>query len=415
MTPSSTKTTFRISTHRAATGKVSSNDLRPVREKAAYNAAMTGSLPRLAVLFGGPSPEHDVSILTGLQAARALAGTEAVASVHALYWTKEGRWLEVASSLEAGAFIGGAPNRGRKVELVTGPDGGFRAAAGWRGGRAEALSIDAAIVCCHGGPGEDGSLQGILDCAYVAYSGPSAASAALGMDKLATAGVLAAAGLPTLPRLALQPEMAEPGFSGPYIVKPRYGGSSIGIDVVKDWPTALARLGTNVHLRQGAVVEPYRDELYDLQVAVRTWPETVLSAIERPLGRGSSTEILDYADKYVGGEGMLSAPRELPARIDPGLEGELRESAFAAAQVLGARGVSRIDFLSDGHVLYLNEINTVPGSLARYLFIDPPLPFGELLFGLAAEAMERPATVFSSAGADGSVLREAGKIAAKLA
>jgi D-alanine-D-alanine ligase len=372
-------------------------------------------LSRLAVLFGGPSPEHDVSILTGLQVARALTGAETVTAVHALYWTKEGRWLEVAGSLEARAFIGGAPDRGRKVELVTGPDGGFRAHAGWRGRRAEALDIDAVIVCCHGGPGEDGSLQGMLDCAHVAYSGPSAASAALGMDKLATTGVLAAAGLATLPRLALHPGMAEPDFSGPYIVKPRYGGSSIGIDVVKDWATALARLGTNVHLRQGAVVEPYREDLYDLQVAVRTWPETVLSAIERPLGRGSSAEILDYADKYVGGEGMLNAPRELPARIDPGLEGELRESALAAARVLGARGVNRIDFLSDGHVLYVNEINTVPGSLARYLFTDPPLPFGELLLGLAAEAMERPAMVFSSAGADGSVLREAGKIAAKLA
>ena len=88
--------------------------------------------------------------------------------------------------------------------------------------------------------------------------------------------------------------------------------------------------------------------------------------------------------------------------------------AASAARLLGARGVSRIDFLSDGHELYLNEINTIPGSLARHLFIDPPLAFGELLLGLATEAMERPATVFSSAGADGSVLREAGQIAAKL-
>ena len=76
--------------------------------------------------------------------------------------------------------------------------------------------------------------------------------------------------------------------------------------------------------------------------------------------------------------------------------------------------MNRIDFLSDGRALYLNEINTIPGSLARYLFIDPPLPFGELLVGLAAEAVERPAAAFSSVGADGSVLREAGAIAAKL-
>ena len=220
--------------------------------------------------------------------------------------------------------------------------------------------------------------------------------------------------MPTLPRVALDPAAPEPDFPGPYIVKPRYGGSSIGIDVVKDWSTAQARLATNVHLRRGAVLEPYRDDLYDLQVAVRTWPTTVLSAVERPLGRKQTAEILDYADKYVGGEGMLSAPRELPARIDPGFEHELRQVALLAARLLGARGVNRIDFLSDGRELYLNEINTIPGSLARYLFIDPPLPFGELLVGLAAEAVGRPTAAFSSVGADGSVLREAGAIAAKL-
>jgi D-alanine-D-alanine ligase len=162
------------------------------------------------------------------------------------------------------------------------------------------------------------------------------------------------------------------------------------------------------------VVEPYRDDLYDLQVAVRTWPTTELSAVERPLARNRTAEILDYADKYVGGAGMLSAPRELPARIDAGLERELRELALIAARLLGARGVNRIDFLSDGRELYVNEINTIPGSLSRHLFIDPPLGFGELLTGLVTEAVERPAMTFSVAGADGSVLRGAGNIAAKL-
>jgi D-alanine-D-alanine ligase len=376
---------------------------------------MAGPSLRVAVLFGGPSPEHDVSVLTGLQAARALAVEPEVAAVHALYWTKAGSWFEVASSLEARAFVDGLPEDAKEVELVAGPDGGFVSRAGRHGFRTRSLEIDATIVCCHGGPGEDGSLQGTLDSAHLAYSGPTAAGAALGMDKLATTGVLAAAGVPTLPRVILDAQVPGADFPGPYIVKPRYGGSSIGIDVVKDWPTALARLGTNVHLRLGAVVEPYRDDLFDLQVAVRTWPETALSAVERPLGRGAATEILGYADKYAGGEGMLNAPRELPARIDPGLERELRETALLAARVLGARGVNRIDFLSDGHALYANEINTIPGSLARYLFIDPPLPFGQLLVDLVREAMERPAMVFSSVGADGSVLREAGSIAAKLA
>ena len=97
------------------------------------------------------------------------------------------------------------------------------------------------------------------------------------------------------------------------------------------------------------------------------------------------------------------------------LRRDLRSITTDAASLLGARGVNRIDFLTDGERLYVNEINTIPGSLARHLFIDPPLSFSSLLLDLIDEAFERPAMTFSSAGADGSVLREAGNIAAKLA
>ncbi len=375
---------------------------------------MSGRARRVAVLFGGPSPEHDVSILTGLQAVRALREVREVAEIHALYWTKTGSWCEVPTGVEAAAFLSGAPDGATPLELLVGPGGGFVARRGRLTTRFEPLGLDAAIVCCHGGPGEDGALQGVLDLLGLPYSGPSAAGAALGMDKLATTGILQAGGIPVLPRTLLVAGQAEPAFAGPYIVKPRYGGSSIGIEVVADYSTALARLGANVHLRRGAVIEPYRPDLFDLQVAVRTWPKPALSAIERPLRRDAGAEILDYRDKYVGGEGMLSAPRELPAQLDAGLERELREAALLAAGLLGARGVNRIDFLSDGDRLYLNEINTIPGSLSRHLFVEPPVAFAELLAGMLDEALARPAAQLSSAGADGTVLRSAGAIAAKL-
>ena len=250
---------------------------------------MAISLTRVAVLFGGPSPEHDVSILTGLQAARALVQSGRVASVQALYWSKSGSWFEVAVEVEAAAFLEGPPAGSQPVRLEIGPEGGFTARRGRLAARFEPLELDAALICCHGGPGEDGTLQGALDLAGVAYTGPSAASAALGMDKLASFAVAAAAGLPALSRRLLHEGSKEPDFAGPYIVKPRFGGSSIGIEVVADFPTALARLGANVHLRRGAVLEPYRADLFDLQIAVRTWPELQLSAIERPLARGRTT------------------------------------------------------------------------------------------------------------------------------
>ncbi len=156
-------------------------------------------------------------------------------------------------------------------------------------------------------------------------------------------------------------------------------------------------------------------DLFDLNVGVRRWPTLAMSAIERPLKSNASTEILNYADKYVGGEGMVSAPRELPAALDAKLSDALRAMAAEVARLTDVRGIARIDFLSDGDALFVNEINTVPGSLARYLWVDPPVPFIELLDAAIDEALARPAIIYSAAGADGTVLRGAGAIAAKLA
>jgi D-alanine-D-alanine ligase len=298
---------------------------------------------------------------------------------------------------------------------VLGPGGGF-VEGGGRFGRARTLDLDAVVVCTHGGPGEDGSLQAALDLAGIAYTGPTVAGAALGMDKLAFATVMEAAGVPTLPRIALTAATQEVGFPGPYIVKPRFGGSSIGIEVVADLETAGARLGANQHLRSGALIEPYRADFYDLQIGVRSWPSLALSAVERPLrAERSGGEILGYADKYVGPEGMASAPRELPASISPTLGAQLDDAAGQVADLCAVRGVARIDFLSDGEQFVVNEINTIPGSLARYLWIAPAVSFAALLEDMLAEALGRPTHRYSAAGADGTVLRGATSIAAKLA
>lgn len=364
----------------------------------------------IAVVLGGPSPEHDVSILTGLQAARELHQDGRPVTV--VYWAKTGGFFALPPTLEADAFIDGVPREAEPLRLVLGEGGGFAAAG--RLGRPRTLAIEVVVNCCHGGPGEDGSLQAAMDLAGLSYTGPTAAGAALGMDKLAFAGVVAGADLPCLAREALDSH-SEIDFSGPYIVKPRFGGSSIGVEVVEDAETAMARLQTNPHLRRGAVVEPFRPDLYDLNVAVRSWPELSVSAIERPLRSGTRSEILGYTDKYVGGQGMASAPRELPAELPGAVAAELRRQAVVVAELAQARGVARIDFLSDGESLFVNEINTIPGSLAKYLWVDPPVSFKALLDDMVEEARARPATRYSAVGADGTVLRGAAAIAAKLA
>lgn len=357
------------------------------------------------VLFGGPTPEHDISILSGLQALRELARSEP--AVVGIYWTKSGSFYSVRGDVEAEAFLDGVPRGSSEITLRLGGDGGFYAK--------RRLDIDAVILATHGGPGEDGTLQGALDLAGIAYSGPTLAGAALGMDKWTFSSLMARAGLPTLPRELLTKETSSLSFSGPYILKPRFGGSSIGIDVVADFATASARLSANPHLVNGCVVEPYRADLTDVQIAVRTYPSVELSAIERPIRRTVDAEFLNYRDKYVGGEGMVAAPRELPALLPESQYQEVRALARAVAELAMVRGVARLDFLANDHELYVNEVNTIPGSLAKYLFVDPPLPFATLLKDLLAEARERPTHRYSAAGADGLVLRKAGSIAAKLA
>src|SRR5439155_20540844 len=166
-------------------------------------------------------------------AARALGNAVAV------YWSTTGDFFEVDPGLEGADFLDGAPRKASPLRLVAGE--GLL-------GKRRPLDLTALVNCCHGGPGEDGTLQAALDLAGVRYTGPTVAGAALGMDKLAFGAVVAAAGLPTLPRMALAPS-AQPAFSGPYIVKPRFGGSSIGIEVVEDAATAAALLGSSPHLR----------------------------------------------------------------------------------------------------------------------------------------------------------------------
>jgi D-alanine-D-alanine ligase len=377
----------------------------------------------VGVLFGGPSPEHDVSILTGLQAARALQGA---GRTEAVYWTKAGAFVLVDAGLEARDFLEGPPKGARELRFAAQPGGGFSMTGKGLFAGERRLELDAVVNCCHGGPGEDGTLQAALDLAEVAYTGPAAAAAALGMDKLGFGGVVRCAGLPALPRELVVPGAEQPrweGFEGPYIVKPRFGGSSIGIEVIERWADVarFASLG-GPHASRGMVVEPYQEGALDVEVAMRAYPQMELSLFAKALRAGEPGKapakgaILSYSDKYLGGEGMLSAPRELPAELPPGLEKELAGAATAVAALVGLRGVWRVDFLVEsGGRWWVNEVNTVPGSLAKYLWVGAAeRPFARLLTDMVEEARARPSARFTTAGADGTALRSAAAIASKL-
>ena len=363
---------------------------------------------KATVVFGGPSAEHDISILTGLQAERVLAG--AGHTVQCIYWARSDQWFLVPSNTEARDYLGGPPSGAKRVELRIGAEkgDGFYMKAGLGG--AKPLETGTIMNCFHGGAGEGGGAQGLFALAGLKATGGTVAAAALGMDKLAFGAVMETAGVPCLKRVLLSADTPPP-YDGPYIIKPRFGGSSIGIEVVEDHATAVALLQTSPHLREGAVVEPNRPDLFDLNISVRTAPTVQVSEIERPL-RPTDGAIYSYAAKYLHSDGLASAPREFPADISDAVRDRIKELAVRVVELTGLTGVLRIDFLSDGTEVFVNEVNSIPGALALYLW--PQTPPGEVLGSALAEA-ERAQPRATSNFEEGVALQAAGGIAGKLA
>ena len=361
----------------------------------------------VAVVFGGPSPEHDISILTGLQAARALAqdGT----SVHCLYWTKTGEWLRVPLESEASAFLDPQPAGATELDLSV--PGGFSERKRMR---SSPLEIDAVLNCCHGGPGEDGTLTGLLLMAGLKVTGPNPEACALLMDKLATSAVAEGAGIPTIPTRLLTDTADDIDLPRPWVVKPRFGGSSIGVEAgVDDIDTAraLARSGA---ARAGTIVQPYFDGWTDLNISVRRFPEWQLSEIERPIRQDS--RVYSYDEKYLsGGQGLESVDRELPAQIPAGIRERIESYTRQLGELCGLTGAARVDYLWDGNdALVLCEINAIPGAWGAYLWQAIGVSRVRLLQDLVQEARSSGWRPQWSSSSDGSALRVAGSIARKL-
>lgn len=369
-----------------------------------------------AVVFGGPSPEHEISILTGLQAERVL--TEAGDSVLPLYWAPSGEWFLVPAGTEASDYLEGAPKDAKLLDLRVSGDSGFFLKK--RLGSAERLDIEAALLCFHGGVGEGGGAAALFDILGIPATGSTLFAGAVGMDKLAFGGLMEASGIPTLPRRAVSAH-TEPDFAGPYIVKPRFGGSSIGIEIADDLATARALASSSPHLKNGAVLEPYRPQLVDLNIGFRTYPQLEITDLERPLRSGSDgSGLYSYAEKYLAGgqgseAGLGSAPREFPAVVAAGVADRAAELAARVADVTRLSGIVRVDLLLDESTgeLFVNEVNSIPGALSLYLWA-PKHPALVVLRDALFEARDRR-VVFPQAGHGGGVaLSAAGGISSKL-
>jgi D-alanine-D-alanine ligase len=375
-------------------------------------------IPRqIAVIFGGRSVEHDVSVLTGLQFIEAMNPEKFAA--RPVYVDEAGDWWTGDALLKRSFYPLDAA--GKKaltpVYLSVGRQGGARLVkktgglmAGL-GGREEEIPLDLVVPAIHGSNGEDGSLQGMLEFAGIPYSGAPALASAAAMDKAFTKTLLGGLGVPVLPHAIiprpdegqhLTPEDLEQALgelretSGfPLFVKPQHLGSSIGIAEAPDMAALLAALLAIFRIDSAAIVEPLVPNLVEYNVAVAHIDgATRLSAIERPIVEGDT---LDFAAKYMAGgngpklgskldapsEGMVGQNRVIePAELTDDQRQTIETSALAAFDALGLAGSARIDFLADSESgeIWFNEINTIPGSFAYYLWqaAEPPVSFTAL-------------------------------------
>ncbi len=297
---------------------------------------------RIAVLFGGPSAEHEVSIVS----ARGVLEKMDRKRFHPLpvYQDKSGRWHGNAAAsrvLKGGRAAGG----GRTLERVLLP-----------------LRAQAAFPLIHGTFGEDGTLQGALETLGLPYAGCGVRASAIGMDKEVCKVLWAALGLPVVPWVALDREGWRDGIRRarrlglPLFVKPSDSGSSVGISKVKRWRDLPAAAEVALAVGRRALVEK-AIEGREIEVSVLGGygGETVSPPGEIVPGR----EFYDYADKYADDS---AAGLHVPARLPAPLAGRFQRLARLAFTAIGGYGMARVDFFLEGKgALYLNEINTIPG------------------------------------------------------
>ena len=374
----------------------------------------------IAVFFGGRSPEHDVSVVTGMQA---LAAVDSAAfEAFPVYVTGAGDWLVGEPLRDRANYLPDDALRARLTEMTldSTSDGEGLLVPRRRGwfGSAKPVRFDVALLAFHGNLGEDGQFQGLFESAGVPYTGMRTLASAVAMDKAAAKRMLQGQDIPLLPSLELhRPESgfvpsaaalaAAVGNMGfPACVKPCHLGSSIGVAKVDDLDELREVLPEIFRLDPVAVLEPFVPNLVEYNVAVSAFGgEVRTSAIERPK---RVAELLDFREKYLSGEGeggkkgggkspgtvsegMLSLTRDINPEIDAALEKNIRDWAVAAFESVGGRGAPRIDFLGDEVTgeLWLNEINPCPGSFGYFLWeaADPPLLFTALLSALIEEAL----------------------------
>jgi len=374
---------------------------------------------RVAVFIGGRSPEHDVSVVSGLQAFQAL--DRGRFDPFLVYVSLTGEWYVGDALAERNHYIPTPETRRKltKVSLDTNADpmGKGRLIGEKKGlfAKPEIISFDAALFAFHGLFGEDGAFQGLFEAANVPYTGMRTMASAVLMDKVATKRVLAGTNVPQLPFLVIdrpasgkQVTAAEisnqmGNIAFPVIVKPAHLGSSIGVGRAISADEIAAQLPSIFSLDHQAMIEPFVENLVEYNCAVSgIFGEIRTSALERPK---RVADLLDFKEKYMSGggkktggqkapgtssEGMLSLTRDINPQLPEGMEAKIRNWAETVFKTVNGTGAPRLDFLSNEKTgeVWFNEANPCPGSFGYFLWeaAAKPVLYTEFLSALVEEA-----------------------------
>lgn len=363
----------------------------------------------VAVMFGGKSVEHEISVISALQAAEQLDREKY--EVIPIYITKQGKMYtgEQIGRIDSYKNIDALLKNSRQI-ILTNEDGKVVAAeypVKLRFGRKSSTVIDVVLPIVHGTNVEDGTLQGYLKTLGVPFAGCDVLASAVGMDKHIMKLVFREAGIPVLDsKCFLKTEYIdneeavlaaiEGTFGYPVIVKPVNLGSSVGISKARSREELTEALELAFQFAATVLVERAITSLREINCAVLgDIYEAEASECEEPL---NATDILSYEDKYLAGgkssggsKGMASLARKIPADISEEQRTLIRNMAVKAFQAIGGNGVARIDFMIDtsDNTVYLNEINTIPGSLAFYLWKPVGVSYPQLLDRMIALALKR--------------------------
>ena len=359
----------------------------------------------IGVFFGGCSTEHEISVISASQAMSAI--DRSVYDVTPIYITKQGHWYtgealfdvsnyrDIPSLLEKCTEVYMEPVRDdynlytRKKKLF---------------GSNVYTTLDVAIPVLHGAYGEDGTFEGILDAIAIPYAGCNVLASANGMDKITMKMILQACDVPVVDYVWFTDKQwfaqkdaliakIEKELGYPVIVKPANLGSSVGIGRAKDRTQLIDRINDAERYSTRIIVEHMIENLHEVNCSVLgDCDDYKTSVCEEPIKSG---EILSYEDKYMGGtkgaKGMQASQKRIPADLPVEVSDRIRFLAGETFRVLSCHGVSRVDVIidADNGNIYVNEINTIPGSLSFYLWEATGLPFDKLMDTLVKLALKR--------------------------